>query len=572
MPKTVNQIRERLQKPQNKNTIAEAIEHQERIKFHTIPSLTSSYASTQTQKFIKWAEEILSESQKIKLFKTVFKFPVDTNSICEDVSKALDKVYEGQNPIRDYRFKDGKNKDDFIQYIENDLGGVSKFRDSFNKVMNGNINSFVIVDMDTELNHDPKPYYYFLDIDKVLDYEYKDGKVTFLMYKNKEEKLLVYDDTSYRVFNYKDNNLSSEAEIENEHELGFCPVSFAWTDSFPNSSGDKKLSPFTNQLSKLDWLLFFSVSKKAADLYSPYTIYYGLQEDCDFETDELICNEGYLMAKREGDDRYLVKGATSLTPCPKCGNKINGVGSFIEVPVNRGEEDYKLNAPIGKIDVDVNSLNYNVAEIKRLEELFYKAMTGNSLESVTDQAINEKQVTSLFESRKQTLVHLKQNHENCEEFIMGTIAKLMYPGTFEGVTIDYGTEFYLFTAEVIFDMYSEAREKGLDAPTLDMLQEQAYQTKYKNNPNEYLKVKIMLNLDPFRHLTNEEVRGMKRAAEIEFTDYMLKVNLSSYIMRFERENGNIIEFGKNLNFDQRVKKIRERLISYIVEPQTQNIN
>ena len=48
---------------------------------------------------------------------------------------------------------------------------------------------------------------------------------------------------------------------------------------------------------------------------------------------------------------------------------------------------------------------------------------------------------------------------------------------------------------------------------------------------------------------------------------MLKLNFSSYIDRFERENINIIQFGANKSLKDKISVINKKLLDYVTEDQ-----
>ena len=58
---------------------------------------------------------------------------------------------------------------------------------------------------------------------------------------------------------------------------------------------------------------------------------------------------------------------------------------------------------------------------------------------------------------------------------------------------------------------------------------------------------------------------MYEAGKIMFEVCMLKTQFSDLIARFERENGSIIEFGSNINYADKIKKIVEVMNTYIIE-------
>ena len=61
---------------------------------------------------------------------------------------------------------------------------------------------------------------------------------------------------------------------------------------------------------------------------------------------------------------------------------------------------------------------------------------------------------------------------------------------------------------------------------------------------------------------------MYAAGQIEWEDFYTKVNFSSLIMRFERENTDVLSFGSLLSFDAKINRIRETIMSYVTENET----
>ena len=107
-----------------------------------------------------------------------------------------------------------------------------------------------------------------------------------------------------------------------------------------------------------------------------------------------------------------------------------------------------------------------------------------------------------------------------------------------------------------------------------MLEDRYFETEYKNNPEQLYRQRIITNLDPFRHLSNGDVTKLYERNSVSFEDFMIKVNFSSMITRFERENTNLIQFGNNLEFDVKINRIKEELKRYASEmkPEPVSIN
>jgi hypothetical protein len=85
---------------------------------------------------------------------------------------------------------------------------------------------------------------------------------------------------------------------------------------------------------------------------------------------------------------------------------------------------------------------------------------------------------------------------------------------------------------------------------------------------------ILGDLEPYRHLTREEVEALYEKNLVSIEELLVKLNFSDFIRRFERENMNIISFGETIDYDRKIQTIKERLAEYAREiaPQQDNNN
>ena len=536
------------------------------MRFHTDPSLQYSDLSAAATPFLSWVKTILTAEKYANLL-SMFTYPIDTVRLTDEVFSALEKVFDGRDPIKNFVFSNPDINEDWDNYKANVLCDPEDWKAQSMEAMKGAINSFLVVDLPKEqITERPAPYSYFVNISDVYDYELSaNGKeVEWIMFwidskRGIDQRIAVYDDETYKVVKLG-RERDYTIEVESPHDLGYCPAYQFWDEPMSFKTPELKKSPITTNLGLLDWILFFELSKKYGDLYSPWAIYWGFMKDCDFsnESAKYECDGGFL---KSFEGAYLFELSGSLKKCPRCKERINGVGSFIEVPLPKGDEK-ALTPPVGKIDVDAASLKYNVEELGRLKSEFYSSITGSNFETISNQAVNEKQVMSLFESRKQVLLNLKKNFEKAESWKDRTICLLRYgKGVFVSLSNNYGTDFYLGDSDQILEMYKVCRKDGLDHTILDMLQDQYYGTKYKANPSELQRVKIVTDLDPFRHITRTEIIAIKYDVDPE--DYTLKMNFSTYLRKFEREQGGLIEFGANLDYNKKIERIKEVLKGYV---------
>jgi len=349
---------------------------------------------------------------------------------------------------------------------------------------------------------------------------------------------------------------------EVEHGLTYCPARFFWSTRLNKGAQIMKKNPVTKELANLDWLLFFAISKRHLDLYAPYPIYSAYESDCNFANNETgdYCDGGFL---RNASGEYKVFHSGSVEPCPVCSQKhIVGPGSFLEVPAPTHEAPDMKN-PVSITTIDEASLNYNVKECERLEKVIYDSCIGIGGDVSEKEAINETQVSANFEGKTSVLVSLKANFEQAQRFIDETVCRLRYGTNFLGCSVNWGTEFYVFTVKDLYDRYKQAKDNGASDSELDALMHQILETEYRTNPTQLQRMQIIRHIEPYRHYTRQETLEMYKEGIVTVEELRLKANMSYYIDRFERENINIVEFGSNLPFREKIDKLTKTLLSYV---------
>lgn len=514
--------------------------------------------------------ENLIPKDKFEVFKTLFRFPVITNEVLAVCYDKLSRIFDGRDPAFSYQFANTELRDDWEWYRQEKLGEQNIWQSKGWDFFKTQINSVLIVDLPQEQeagDRYPQPYFYWLPIMDVIDYKAdpQSGAMEWIMFRQDGDKIAVIDDASYRIFNSKDGTIG-ELESEAAHDLGYCPARFFWNEPVSLDKPDIKESPVTKELDRLDWYLFFAISKRQLDTYGNYPIYWGYEQSCDFQNDETgdYCDGGYLKDK-QGHWHYDNNGL--LMPCPVCSQKrLVGAGSYIEVPVphvDEGQPD--LGQPVGMLAVDSESLKYNQEEEKRLRTDLITAIVGTNEEVTTRDALNEQQIKANFESQSTVLKRVKKGFEEAQKFVDDTCCRLRYGKAFLSSSINYGTEFYLFTSDELRERYKKAKEAGMSEADLDALLQQIIETEYRHNPQMMQRMIILSDLEPYRHLTRSEVQGLYEKSLIPVEDLLIKFNFADFIKRFERENMNIIEFGAETDYDKKISTIKEQLKAYASE-------
>jgi hypothetical protein len=565
----LNQIKQILQKPTKRQTIQKAVNMQRRLRFHTETNVAISDINQPTTIFLDWVRQLLPKD-KFNIFLHLFKFPLPTPAVVEDVYRELERVFYSRNSSGSYQFTDLELAEDWSQYKKNSLNEPEVWKTTGWKRMQVSPNSILVVDLpQVQTSLRPEPYFYWLEIDAVIDYQtfrLDENRFEWLIFKQPEHRIAVFDDTSIRVYQLNEKNEIQSLISEAKHDLGYCPARFFWSTQLNEKNKDLKKNPITKELSNLDWYLFFSISKQHLDLYAPYPIYSAYEADCNFENNETgdYCDGGFL---RNAKGEYKILNDGTVEKCPCCSEKrIAGPGSFLEVPIpNQSEGVTDMRNPVQITTIDKDSLDYNVNECARLKNEIVISVVGSGGTVSEKEAINETQVTANFESKTSVLNALKTNFELAQKFVEDTVCKLRYGGAFISSSVNWGTEFYVFTVAELYSKYKQAKENGASNSELDAISQQILEVEYRNNPLVLQRMLILKQLEPYPHKTLDEVLKLYEKELLNENLVKLKINFSTLVEKFERENINIIEFASNKPMREKIDIINKKLLEYVTE-------
>lgn len=565
----LNQIKQILQKPSKRQVIQKAVNMQRRLRFHTETNIAVSDINQPTTIFLDWVKHLLPKD-KFNIFLQLFKFPLPTPAVVEDVYRELERVFYSRNSSSSYQFTDSELAEDWALYRKSNLNEPEVWKTTGWKRMQVSPNSILVIDLpQVQTTSRPEPYFYWLEIDAVVDYQLSkqdENLFEWLIFKQPEHRIAVFDDTSIRVYQLNEKNEIQSLISEAKHDLGYCPARFFWSTQLNEKNKDLKKNPITKELSNLDWYLFFSISKQHLDLYAPYPIYSAYEADCNFENNETgdYCDGGFL---RNAKGEYKILNDGTVEKCPCCSEKrIAGPGSFLEVPIpNQSEGVADMRNPVQITTIDKDSLDYNVNECARLKNEIVISVVGSGGTVSEKEAINETQVTANFESKTSVLNALKTNFELAQKFVEDTVCKLRYGGAFISSSVSWGTEFYVFTVTELYSKYKQAKDNGASNSELDAISQQILEVEYRNNPLVLQRMLILKQLEPYPHKTLDEVLKLYEKELLNENLVKLKINFSTLVEKFERENINIIEFASNKPMREKIDIINKKLLEYVTE-------
>lgn len=567
----LNQIKQILQKPTKRQVIQKAANMQKRLRFHTETNIAVSDINQPTALFLDWVRNLLPKD-KYNIFLQLLKFPLSTPAVVEDVYRELERVFYSRNSSSSYQFTDSELAEDWADYRKNKLNEPDIWKTVGWKKMQVSINSILVVDLpQVQMSARPEPYFYWLEIEDVVDYEMvNDTEFKWIVFRQPNRRIAAFDDTYIRVYQLNEKNEIASLVSEATHNLGYCPARFFWSTQLNEKNKDLKKNPISKELSNLDWYLFFSISKQHLDLYAPYPIYSAYAADCNFENNETgdYCDGGFL---RNSSGEYKILNDGTVEKCPCCSEKrIAGPGSFLEVPIpNQAEGIVDMRNPVQITTIDKDSLTYNVEECVRLRNDIIVSIAGSGGTVSEKEAINETQVAANFESKTSVLNALKTNFELAQKFVEDTICRFRYGSDFISSSISWGTEFYVFTVKELYNKYEQAKTNGASESELDAITQQILEVEYRNNPLVLQRMLILKQLEPYPHKTLDEVLKLHEKKLLNENYVKLKINFSTLVERFERENINIIEFASARTFSEKIKLITDKLLDYVREENDQ---
>ncbi len=298
------------------------------------------------------------------------------------------------------------------------------------------------------------------------------------------------------------------------------------------------------------------------DLYAAYPIVSAIVPRCNYyDNHGNICVNGKLEGKDPDTGEIKIVGR-----CPECERgSLVGAGSFIKVdPPSMENGEVDLRNPVTVTPVDGVALQYNAEEVARIETAIWESVTGHGGKA-TNEAINTTQVKANFESKSSVLLALKGNLERAQAFVLETICRLRYGERFLSLSVNWGTEFYLYSVEELYNLYEVCKRNGCSEAELTAISKQIQEVEYKNNSVTLRRMQVLRQLEPYEHKTTAEVMELFDKGIIDVQTVRLKLNFSSLIDRFERENMNVVEFGSGISLAKKIEIIQTKLIEYVTD-------
>jgi len=547
--------------------------HQNRLKFHSEESLCEKDVSDYKKEFMTKIKSLLV-TEKYENFIELIQYPFPTTSIVDAIKDQYSKVFEAKDSYLDLDIKDEKKKKDFKALLFNQREEQFWQKEAF-ECLFGAVNSVIIIDLPQEGGD---PYFYTIEIDDVHDVEVKNDKITYIIIEQ-EEMILMPDGKEKEICYYiyiDESRYVKFQEVEGEggvteyifvsevaHKLGETPANFIYHEGLYSNQEIVKRAGITSVLGLLDEYMIKYTSKQFLDLYNAYPIYWKYSEDTDDETNETVLREDIM--SMQGGEELLANGGferilSNLKVRKK--QKLLGAGTIMEVDAPMDNTEPDLREPIGIISPDVNSLDYNVKEIERLEAKIYMKATGRpEQQQIADRPVNS-QIQSQYEGERNVLLWIAGQLSISRTWLLNSLAKL-YTGEQANCTAYFGTEFFIEDEASVIKNLKDYREAGASQSLIMLRNKSLTQISTKGKQTDRDRLEILEQLEPLYNISMEKATEYVIADLVEFKDYDLKLNFAERINKFERENKtNILIYRPDLPFNEKINLIKQELYKY----------
>lgn len=566
------QIQKLLKSPKNSDEIQKGRSYESKLRLITDPLFSDE--ATNEDAYTDLVRNMRSIIHEDKVDRVIqhFVWPLPVTAISGEILRDINRVFEGRNNHFEVysdseslqkRIHEHLEKEDLKEFIEKHGRSVLK-----NKP-----NAIVVIDRTKERG----AYPIFVDNDRIRGFE-QDAHgnfiwVSFLHSKKQEgtktiEYIAFYDFEKYRV--YKKEGSSFTLESESAHGLGYCPARSFLTENANSKTNFRKRSPLLPVVgSLLDWTTY-DAGKRYLDNYVPFPIIEKAIGACDNER----CDGGFIYRDVEKTTRNLQDG-TEITineevkePCPSCQkSSLLGPGTTVNIDATDSKEEVDDRGIFKFISPNTDGLKYAGDRLNEIELKAHLKVTGLD-GMITKEAVNQDQVKGSFERAKSVLLGWKKQLELLYIWATKTVIKLQFSSDSFSVSANFGTDWYILTEEQLQALFESAKNIGMPEIELDELYNVLIETKYRSNPAQVERMKLINELSPAPYDTIENVITKKEQGVLSDADVKLKFNLLRYIKRFERENGSIAEFGRENKAMSRADKINtiyNQLIMYANE-------
>lgn len=566
--------KEFIQAQLNKTSIQKAARQERQLEYFLQSELqeeniTSEYLQAWAERkyktndyFLSYVKSVFKAENFLSFFK-YFRKPIPSAKLINNkIRPQLNRVFVAENS--DFKY-DVTN----VDYVEiKETLDIKDFQEElFDKILFKH-NSILIEDLDSE--NPNEPYRYYLDIDNVISLDHNNKRITQIAFggcievEEKEIEGIIYiDDDSYQFYD-KEYNLISDQP----HDLGECPADFITKNKYKGNFIIRE-SIFTYIREELEEYNFLKTLQKMTEPNGAIPIVTKLdveQEGEDVKGSESEPSADNIMGSQRAEFYNELNNGTGGELQP---GTIHGI-PLEAVRNDEGSINMELVTNyINFFYTPVEALNYLKERIAEIENSIISTIIG-TIDISNSTAVNEMQIEKSIIVLENTLILLANTLNYIRKKSDTKMLALKYGiERVNEVFIFYGTDFFLEPSSLLFQEF----EKSTNPIERKNILIRINQNKYKNNPDQLSRQKILYELMPY---ISDVDFDKARASTISpmttvMEQYYLRFN--DWIGQFEAQYGDIVSFYKDIEGDksQKLKLIDNLILAIINENIANNI-
>lgn len=454
----------------------------------------------------------------------------------------FDKVFNAQGFSRYYKFTPAtaeRFEADIKAYLNNDVGDGLSIREWMESVwldkVNFDCSGVFMLELPMQADGPlAKPYITFRSIMDIHDYEFVGHTIEYIIFKketydpsnNKKKcEYRVVDDVADYIYVEEDGNVKIKEDMTLVNPWGYVPARI-----ISNQRDSESLARTSYVWKAIEIADEYLVD---ASIYSISKKLHGFPHLWMRERKCRKCKgKGRISTGKFMEDKVT----PVLADCGEC----DGAGWAIKVDVSettiipalQDKEQPDNIPPMGYISRDIEVLEKQERGLDRLRDIIHLGIwSEDDVERTTGDAETATGRMLDVQARWSKLQTVSKNGEEVEKFLVDGIAFIRYGAAFVGSVINYGRKYFVRTVDETEQLYQTAKKAGMPTHLLDAYIEELIYMKFGNDPVE-LDRQLKLNaLEPFIHLSPEEVQKLNLVKE----DFFMKCYFTDYIERFEKE-------------------------------------
>jgi len=428
------------------------------------------------------------------------KLVTSNRSLCSDIYKPIEKIYSARGGGVDYQIEASKEQE-FKDKLKNVAKGQS---------VRGWVRSqwqprymtdpFGVILFETKSN---ETYPTYKSIKVIHDIQFDGQEVEYLILKKEATKQQKSDGyTVYRFIDdtrdiivFKKGDVVTVDTVESESfETVYEKIPAIVISDIEDPITEIPKSRAEDVVEVLDDVLIDCSIKNVFKKKHGFPLWWAYLPDCP------VCG-----GEKEID-------GVKCTSCKGTGKDINKNVSTVWGLEQPGKDDQKITPDLSGYVVPPE---FTLPQMWEAEDRFRKKLWYTTWGSHLQDSTGTETATGIFLNIQpvyDTLFYYSSAAEKIEKFITDRIGEFYYntEGTnlYKGSTIKYGRRYLVESPKDILNEYNLNREKGSSDVLLNYLIAQYYYSMFKNDETELQKYIILMNFEPFIHLTVSQVTGL----------------------------------------------------------------